>query len=202
MQVSEPGRTTHQCPRLSRDSHGLGVLTPRNLPRFFIIDKSEMKDYLSPVPTSAIQKVEREAALEKKFSRPYEEVRKGDWGYRKAHKAQKKNLEQLYCRKTDRHRVRFGSLPEWMRPIAEQELQRLIAQTKARGREITRHKLASLIGNATLIARDVRCSNAWALRCFKYLLDGARHRKLQDKRVNVLAERLSAIQDAGMERGE
>ena len=179
-----------------------GVLTPRNLPRFFIVDKRETKDYLSPVPTSAIQKVEREAALEKKFSRPYEEVRKGDWGYRKAHKAQKKNLEQLYCRKTDRHRVRFGSLPEWMRPIAEQELQRLIAQTKARGREITRHKLASLIGNATLIARDVRCSNAWAGRCRGYAVQKGFYELRREKRLNVLAERLSAIQDAGLERGE
>ena len=192
----------HATTRPTQHEPSRPCLTPRNLPRFFIVDKRETKDYLSPVPTSAIQKVEREAALEKKFSRPYEEVRKGDWGYRKAHKAQKKNLKELYSRSTDRHRVRFGSLPEWMRPIAEQELQRLIAQAKARGREITRHKLASLIGNATLIARDVRCSNAWAVRCFRYEMDDIRYNKLQDKRVNVLAERLSAIQDAGMERGE
>jgi len=33
-----------------------GVLTPRNLPRFFIVDKRETKDYLSPVPTSPMEK--------------------------------------------------------------------------------------------------------------------------------------------------
>lgn len=154
------------------------------------------------MPWSPIEKVEREAALEKKFARSYEEVRKGDWGYRKAHKVQKKNLKELYARNTDRHLVRFGSLPEWMRPIAQRELERLIAKTKARGQEITRHKLASLIGNATLNARDVRCSNAMSLRNFRYLIDKARYEKLQEKRASVLAERLSAIQDAGMERGE
>ena len=154
------------------------------------------------MPPSPIEKVEREAALEKKFSQPYEEIRKGDWGFRKAHKLQRKRGKELDPKYTDRHRVRFASLPEWMRPIAERELQRLIAQTKARGREITRHKLASLIGNATLIARDVRCSNDYYARCFRYKMDEIRYNKLQDKRANVLAERLSAIQDAGMERGE
>jgi hypothetical protein len=154
------------------------------------------------VQKSAIEKVEREAALEKKFAQPYEEIRKGDFGYRKAHKAQKKSLKELYGRNADRHLVRFGSLPEWMRPIAQQELERLIAQTKARGREITRHKLASLIGNATLIARDVRCSNDYYVRCFHYKMAELRYNKLQEKRASVLAERLSAIQDAGMERGE
>lgn len=100
------------------------------------------------------------------------------------------------------NRERFGSLPEWMRPVAERELARLIAQTKARGREIDRFKIASLIGNATAIARDYRCTRNGPKRCWAYAVQKCAFEKRQDQGASVMAERLAAMKNAGMKRGD
>ena len=155
---------------------------------------------------SQIERVRREAELEAKFAVPAAEregrnflkLRPRAWQRARAGDPQ-------YMRGPNggyQNRVRFGSLPAWMRPVAERELQRLIAQTKARGQEITRWKMASLIGNATAIARDCRCTNNMGKRCWVYAVQKRAFEKRQEKRITVMAERISAMMDAGMERGD
>ena len=63
------------------------------------------------------------------------------------------------------NKVRFGSLPKWMRPVAEAEFQRLLNEYIQReGHSPTPVKLGSLIGNATFIARHVRCTDLFRRR--------------------------------------
>jgi hypothetical protein len=166
----------------------------------------EIWDYGFAMRKSKLERVQYETELEAKFAVPaaeregrnFSKLRPRAWQRAKAGDPQ-------YMRGPNggyQNRVRFGSLPAGMRPIAERELGRLIAQTKARGREITRHKLASLIGNATAIARDCRCTNNMGKRMFRYKMDKLRYEKLRERRASVMAERLAAMQDAGMERGD
>jgi hypothetical protein len=156
------------------------------------------------VRKSQFKRVEYETALEKKFSVPAKaRIDRNFNGLYKHRAAECKAGKREWVKgRGYTNKVRFGTLPEWMRPVAEQELQRLIAQTKARGQQITRHKLASLIGNATAIARDCRCTKNMLNRMFLYQMDKAKFLKMQEHKASVMAERLSACKDAGMERGD
>jgi hypothetical protein len=156
------------------------------------------------VRKSQLKRVEYETALEKKFSVPAKaRLDRNFDGLYKRRAAECKAGKREWVKGCGyRNKVRFGTLAEWMRPVAEQELQRLIAQTKARGQEITRWKMASLIGNATAIARDYRCTRDGPKRCFVYAMEKIRFEKMQEHKASVMAERLSACKDAGMERGD
>ncbi len=113
-----------------------------------------------------------------------------------------KRREYLRLHHSDRNPFRFSTIPEWMRPVAEKEFERLLKKAKAQGKEITQHKIASLIANATFIARDVRCTRAWQNKCFQYLKERAHYRKLMAKRADVVADRIIEMKNAGMERSE
>lgn len=60
-----------------------------------------------------------------------------------------------YAHRND-HGPRFASLPEFLRPVAEAELSRLLERHRQQGKTLTSQKYASLVGNAAYIARYVR----------------------------------------------
>jgi hypothetical protein len=152
-----------------------------------------------------IAQVNREAELEKKFSEPSAaRLDKNFDGYQKKVYARARAGDPRYFCGANGWQLkeRFGTLPKWMRPFAEREFARLIEQTKARGQEITWRKRISLMANATAIARDYRCTKDGPKRMWVFYTQKVAYEKRREKRVNVMAERLSAMQDAGMERGD
>lgn len=152
-----------------------------------------------------IERANREAELEAKFSQPSAaRLDKNFDGYQKKVYARARAGDPRYFCGSNGWQLkeRFGTLPKWMRPFAEREYARLVEQTKARGQEITWRKRISLMANATSITRDYRCTKDGFKRMLAFWNQRLAFEKRRNKRVNVMAERLSAMQDAGMERGD